>query len=72
MRGKKNLVIQKQLAGPVSLCVKFTTLQQYGVDRVFFLENDNVDTSQRNIVFLVRGENAKEILQVAGMLLISI
>lgn len=59
-------MIQKQLAGPVSVCVKFSTLQEYGVDRVFFLENGNVDTSQRNIVFLARGEKAKEVLSVAG------
>ncbi|MBE7180097.1 MAG: hypothetical protein INR71_02630 [Terriglobus roseus] len=66
VRGKKNLVVEKDLAGPVSLCVKFSTLQEYGVDRVFYLENDNVDASQRNVVFLVRGEGAKNILRVAG------
>ncbi|KAF2099431.1 Sec1-like protein [Rhizodiscina lignyota] len=65
VRGKKNLVIQKDLAGTVSLCVKFSTLQEYGVDRVFFLENDNVDFSQRNVVFLVRGEKAKDAGMVA-------
>ena len=36
------------------------------MDKVFFLENHNVDSSQRNIVFLVRGENAKKIRTVAG------
>lgn len=66
VRGKKNLVLEKSLAGPVGLCVKFSTLQEYGVDRVFFLENDNVDTSQRNIVFLTRGEKSSEVYAVAG------
>lgn len=66
IRGKKNLVLEKALAGPLNLLVKFSTLQEYGVDKPFFLENDNVDSSQRNIVFLVRGEKAKTVMAVAG------
>lgn len=68
VRGKKNLVIEKALAGTIGLFVKFSTLQEYGVDKVFFLENHNVDASQRNVVFLVRGENAKKTRTVAGMI----
>lgn len=66
VRGKKNLVIEKSLAGTIGLFVKFSTLQEYGVDKVFFLENHNVGASQRNVVFLVRGENAKKTRTVAG------
>ena len=66
VRGKKNLVIEKALAGPVGLFVKFSTLQEYGVDKVFFLENDNVDSSQRNVVFLVRAEDVSLPIAVAG------
>lgn len=66
IRGKKNLVLEKALAGPLNLLVKFSTLQEYGVDKPFFLENDNVDSSQRNVVFLVRGEKAKMVMAVAG------
>ncbi|GAB7331354.1 hypothetical protein MBLNU13_g02786t1 [Cladosporium sp. NU13] len=65
VRGKKNLVIERALAGTIGLFVKFSTLQEYGVDKVFFLENHNVDASQRNVVFLVRGENAKKTRTVA-------
>ncbi|KAJ5173075.1 Sec1-like protein [Penicillium capsulatum] len=64
-RGKKNLVISQELAGPVGLFVKFSVLQEYGVDRVFLLENANVDSSQRNVVFLVRGEKARHVRTVA-------
>jgi len=60
-------VIEKSIAGPLGSCVKFSTLQEYGVDRVFFLENDNVDSSQRNIVFLARGEKSSVVLNIAGM-----
>ena len=66
MRGKKNLVIDQELAGPIGLFVKFSTLQQYGVDKVFFLERNNVDASQKSIVFLTRGENADRALAIAG------
>jgi vacuolar protein sorting-associated protein 33A len=66
VRGKKNLVIERALAGPIGLFVKFSTLQEYGVDKVFFLENDNVDSSQRSIIFMARGENAVRILAIAG------
>ena len=60
-------MLEKALAGPLNLLVKFSTLQEYGVDKPFFLENDNVDSSQRNIVFLVRGEKAKTVMAVASM-----
>jgi hypothetical protein len=55
------------LAGPVGVFVKFSTLQEYGVDRVFLLENNNVDSSQRNVVFLARGEKASHAQAIAGM-----
>jgi hypothetical protein len=66
VRGKKNLVISKDLAGPVGLFVKFSVLQEYGVDRVFLLENANVDSSQRNVVFLVHAEKVNQVATVAG------
>ena len=38
------------------------------MDKPFFLENDNVDASQRNVVFLVRGEKAKTVVKVADQI----
>ena len=69
VRGKKNLVIEKALAGPVGILVKFSTLQEHGVDKVFVVENDNVDASQKNVIFLARGEKATAPIAIAGMLL---
>lgn len=60
------MVISKDLAGPVGLFVKFSVLQEYGVDRVFLLENANVDSSQRNVIFLVHGEKVNQVATVAG------
>lgn len=60
-------MIQKSLLGPIGLFTKFSTLQEYGVEKLFVLENRNVETSQKNIVFLSRGEKPKEVQAVAGM-----
>ncbi|KAH8676651.1 putative lysine-specific histone demethylase 1A [Tricladium varicosporioides] len=65
VRGKKNLVIERDLAGPIGIFVKFSTLQDYGVDKVFLLENGNADVSQRNVVFIARGECAKHAQSIA-------
>lgn len=67
MRGKKNLVISKSLTGPIGLFVRFSTLQEYGVDKVFVLENGNTDSSQRNIVYLIQGEKAAHVQATAGV-----
>ena len=65
-------MIEKSLAGPIGIFVKFSTLQDHGVDKVFFLENDNVDASQKNVIFLSRGENANQPMAVAGMYVLNI
>ncbi|KAI9732416.1 MAG: hypothetical protein M1834_001624 [Cirrosporium novae-zelandiae] len=63
--GKKNLVVEKSLAGPIGLFVKFSMLQEHGLDRVFLLENGNVDSSQKNVCFLVRGEKPTQLQAIA-------
>ena len=65
-------MIEQSLAGPVGLFAKFSTLQDYGVDKVFFLENDNLDTSQKNVVFLASGEKASQCIAIAGMYVITL
>ncbi|EKD19195.1 uncharacterized protein L3040_009364 [Drepanopeziza brunnea f. sp. 'multigermtubi'] len=65
VRGKKNLVLERSLAGPIGIFVKFSTLQDYGVDKVFFLENGNADVSQPNVVFIARGESARHAQSIA-------
>ncbi|KAF3484040.1 vacuolar protein sorting-associated protein 33A [Arthroderma uncinatum] len=68
VRGKKNLVVSKDLAGPVGLFVKFSVLQEHGVDRVFLLENENVDSSQRNVVFLIHAEKPSHVQSAADQI----
>ncbi|KAK0617938.1 Sec1-like protein [Bombardia bombarda] len=69
VRGKKNLVIEKGLAGPLGVIVKASTLRDYGVDNFFFLENGNTDTSQRNVVFIARGECARHAQSIADQMI---
>lgn len=59
-------MIERSLAGPIGIFVKFSTLQDYGVDKVFLLENDNADVSQQNVVFIARGESPKHAQSIAG------
>jgi vacuolar protein sorting-associated protein 33A len=54
------------LAGPLGVIVKASMLREYGVDNFFFLENNNTDTSQRNVIFIARGESAKHSHAIAG------
>lgn len=58
-------MLQKALVGPIELLVKFSELQELGVDRIFILENDNVDASQRNVIFIACGEKAKQAQAIA-------
>ncbi|PSR92389.1 Sec1-like protein [Coniella lustricola] len=68
VQGKKNLVIEQSLAGPIGTIVKVSTLQEYGVDKFFFLENNNAGTSQRNVVFIARGECGRHAQSIADQI----
>ncbi|KAG6295428.1 hypothetical protein E4U09_002171 [Claviceps aff. purpurea] len=68
VRGKKNIVFDKSLVGPIGTIVKVNTLQEYGVDKFFVLENDNVDTSQQNVVFIARGECGRHAETIASQI----
>lgn len=60
------MVFSRELPGLVSLFVGFSTLKEYGVEKVFVLENGNTDSSQRNVVYIVDGENPATIQAVAS------
>jgi hypothetical protein len=68
VRGKKNVVLDRSLVGPIGIVVKVTTLQEYGVDKFFILENDNVDASQRNVIFIARGEGGRHVQSIADQI----
>ncbi|KAF5662387.1 lysine-specific histone demethylase 1 [Fusarium heterosporum] len=68
VRGKKNVILDQSLVGPIGTIVKVAVLQEYGVDKFFILENDNADTSQRNVVFISRGECGRHAETIAAQI----
>ncbi|KAA8902112.1 Sec1-like protein [Sphaerosporella brunnea] len=54
VRGKKILFLDRTLSGPVGLFAKFSVLQDYGVDKIFWLDEQVTDYPQKNIVYLAR------------------
>lgn len=54
VRGKKTLVIDQSLSGPIGLFAKFSVLQDYGVDKVHWLHDAPGDIAQKNILYLAR------------------
>ncbi|KAF4967765.1 hypothetical protein FSARC_4739 [Fusarium sarcochroum] len=68
VRGKKNVILDKSLVGPIGTIVKVAVLQEYGVDKFFILENDNADTSQRNVIFIARGECGRHAETIAAQI----
>ncbi|KAI5852520.1 Sec1-like protein [Morchella snyderi] len=54
VRGKKVLVLDKSLSGPIGLILKFSALQEHGVDKIFWIDDGVIEATQKNIVFLVR------------------
>lgn len=59
-------MFSRELPGIIGLFVGFSTLKEYGVEKVFVLENGNTDSSQRNIIYVVDGEDPATIQTVAG------
>lgn len=59
------MVIETSLADSFSLFVQASTLRDYGVDKFFMLENNNADTSQRNVVFIARGDSQRNAQVIA-------
>lgn len=50
------------------MIVKASTLREYDVDKIFFLENKNTDTTNRNVVFIARGESARNAHAIADQI----
>lgn len=59
-------MFSRDLPAIVGLFVGFSVLKEYGVEKVFVLENGNTDSSQRNVVYIANGENPTTVQAVAG------
>jgi vacuolar protein sorting-associated protein 33A len=54
VRGKKALVIDPSLTGPLGLIAKFSLLRDHGIDKVFHLDPNPLTAAPDKIIFLVR------------------
>mmetsp|Transcript_30543 Transcript_30543/g.58825 ORF Transcript_30543/g.58825 Transcript_30543/m.58825 type:complete len:626 (-) Transcript_30543:289-2166(-) len=53
-RGKKALVLDPKLSGPLSLIAQTSLLKEHGVENLYYLEREPIDTDCKSIVYLVR------------------
>lgn len=54
VRGKKALVLDPTLTGPVGLVVKFSLLRDHGIDKVYHLEPSPLAVTHDKIIYFVR------------------
>lgn len=64
VRGKKALVLDPALTGPLGLVVKFSLLKDHGIDKVYHLEPNPLAVVHDKIIYLCRPQqrNAEMIL----------
>lgn len=56
VRGKKALVLDRTLTGPIGLLVKFSLLKDHGIDKVYHLEPDAAQlvVNHDKVIYLLR------------------
>ncbi|XP_024401527.1 vacuolar protein-sorting-associated protein 33 homolog [Physcomitrium patens] len=54
MRGKKVLVLDPQLSGPLALIAQTSLLKEHGVENLYYVDADPVQTECKNVIYLVR------------------
>ncbi|TPX46403.1 hypothetical protein SeMB42_g01870 [Synchytrium endobioticum] len=54
VRGRKALVLDPSLSGPLSLVAEFSLLTEHGVDKIYHLQPGRVDTEARSIIYICR------------------
>lgn len=56
MKGRIALIIDPKVSGPLSLVVEFSTLQTYGVEKIYLLQPSvsSLETDCEHIVYLTR------------------
>jgi hypothetical protein len=54
VRGKKALVLDPTLTGPIGLVVKFPVLRDHGIDKVYHLEPNPLTVTHDKIIYFCR------------------
>ncbi|ORX89440.1 vacuolar protein sorting-associated protein 33A [Basidiobolus meristosporus CBS 931.73] len=53
-RGKKTLVLDPNLSGPLSLITEFSLLKEHGVEKIFYLQSGPLETESSSIIYICR------------------
>ncbi|KAG0763593.1 hypothetical protein G6F57_004678 [Rhizopus arrhizus] len=54
VRGKKGLVLDPTITGPLSLIAEFTLLKDHGVEKIYHLESDTLETNCPGLIYICR------------------
>ncbi|KAF9436512.1 hypothetical protein BGZ76_003730 [Entomortierella beljakovae] len=54
VQGKKGLVLDPNLSGPLSLIAEFGLLKDHGVEKIYYLQPGVLETECRNLVYICR------------------
>ncbi|KAJ3224336.1 hypothetical protein HK099_008580 [Clydaea vesicula] len=54
VRGRKGLVLDKQLSGPLSLIAEFSLLKEHGVEKIYHLQKSKLETECKSLIYIVR------------------
>ncbi|KAJ8659540.1 hypothetical protein O0I10_004905 [Lichtheimia ornata] len=56
VRGKKSLVLDPQLTGPISLIADFTLFKDHGVEKIYQLSSETIDTECSSVIYICRSK----------------
>ena len=70
VRGKKALVLDATLTGPLGLLVKFALLKDHGIDKVYHLEPGPLPARHEKVIYLSRPSqsNAEMITSIPDLM----
>ncbi|KAJ3096942.1 hypothetical protein HDU97_005417 [Phlyctochytrium planicorne] len=54
VRGRKGLVIDPSLSGPLSLIAEFSLLKEHGIEKIYHLGPDKPETDCKSLVYITR------------------
>jgi|SRR5579859_5091119 vacuolar protein sorting-associated protein 33A len=70
VRGKKALILDRSLTGPLGLVVGFPVLREHGIDKVYHLEPGPLTSTHDKVIYLCRPNqrNAEMILGIISVI----
>ncbi|KAG0228442.1 Vacuolar protein-sorting-associated protein 33 [Actinomortierella wolfii] len=67
VQGKKGLILDPNLSGPLSLIAEISLLKDHGVEKVYHLQPGPLETECKNLIYICRPQ-VNYMRYIAGML----